>query len=246
MTLCAVMRPVLGLAEGCSGFPSRTRPSPSPPRRGGCCVPAPGRPRFPAWSGRADAGQRHADRHVQVGREADGGLSWRAAEHQARLGDAGQVDVVVRQIGAPSRPRTGLRVIIVTEWISPSAAAVIASSPRMAPDGTMIWAPCWRASSIRSAWRSSARAQHHQLLAGPQHGLGQLAEHGGRRALHHHVAMRVQVGEGAETRRLAPVEGRRGLGIAHGHGRQAQAGQAGVQDCATDWPMAPKPAMPTR
>ena len=40
--------------------------------------------------------------------------------------------------GAPSRPFTGLRVIIFTERISPSAAALTASRPISAPVGTMI------------------------------------------------------------------------------------------------------------
>jgi hypothetical protein len=42
-----------------------------------------------------------------------------------------------------------LRVIMRTELISPSAAAVTASSPINAPVGTMIWPSCERASASR-------------------------------------------------------------------------------------------------
>ena len=58
--------------------------------------------------------------------------------------------------GAPARPFGGLRVVIFTEWIVPSAAAATASRPSSAPVGTMMRPPCALASSIRSGRGSSA------------------------------------------------------------------------------------------
>ena len=58
--------------------------------------------------------------------------------------------------GAPTRPIGGLRVVIFTEWMVPSAAAATASRPSSAPVGTMMRPPLALARSIRSGRGSSA------------------------------------------------------------------------------------------
>jgi hypothetical protein len=94
----------------------------------------------------------------------------------------------------------------------------------MAPDGTTS-----QFDQVVMA-QQGARAQHHQLLAGAQHRLGDVAEDGGGRAFDDHVAMLVQRADGGEGGgAVGPVEGRRRLGVAHGDGGQGKAGQPGVQ-----------------
>ena len=58
--------------------------------------------------------------------------------------------------GAPASPFGGLRVVMRTELIVPSAAAATASSPSSPPVGTMMRPPCCLASSSNSGRGSSA------------------------------------------------------------------------------------------
>src|SRR5476649_2013711 len=64
--------------------------------------------------------------------------------------------LLATRYGAPTSPLTGLRVFILTDWISSSIAAVTAFRPSSAPAGTMIWPPHSRASSSRCGAASSA------------------------------------------------------------------------------------------
>src|SRR5579864_8408837 len=57
--------------------------------------------------------------------------------------------------GAPSSPFGGLRVIMVTEWMVPSAAARTASRPSRAPVGTRMRAPVAFARSTKSQFSRS-------------------------------------------------------------------------------------------
>ena len=78
---------------------------------------------------------------------------------------------VLDQIGRAGETRSAACASpCVTEWMSPSAAAVTASSPSSAPVGTMIWPPCaLREFDQFRPRQQRAGAQHHDPLAGRQH-----------------------------------------------------------------------------
>ena len=150
--------------------------------------------------------------------------------------------------GAPTRPRTGLRVIMRTEWMVPSAAAVTASSPMSAPVGAMIWPPCSRARSISAILRSSAPMLN-TIRVLPARSTGS-AITGSRSAGAHSTttsqcsasaSMRVNTHGVFSVMRAAPCCGSR-KAIAVSRSPSIPASSL----CATLLPMAPRPAMPTR
>ena len=95
---------------------------------------------------------------------------------------------------APSRPFTGLREIMRTEFIFPSAAAVTASKPSSAPLGTMICAPCRRASSMRSlALQKRPDADDNEPPTGTQSGLGHFPQRIGGRGVDDDVGERGKI-----------------------------------------------------
>ena len=139
-----------------------------------CCGRAPDRPRSRAWclSGPMPASDKRR-RDVDVGRKARRRPRARCPRRSWSASRKPSTSILllddVRR--AEQGPSAGLRVIMRTEWISPSAAAVTASRPSSAPVGTTIWPPFSFASSTRSQLRQQrAGAEHHHLLAGVTNG----------------------------------------------------------------------------
>ena len=180
MTERAVMRLSWDCRSGCSRSTATAAPNPTRPRCGGCSARASVGPDLERGPVRSDPGERQRDRHVEVGGKPDRGLARRSREHPERLGDVLDGDVVLDEIGRAARPRTGFRVTILTEWISPSAAAVTASSPRRAP-GHHDWPPCCRQVD-QAPMRERAGAEHDHGLSRPQERLGDFRQEPCRRA----------------------------------------------------------------
>ena len=131
--------------------------------------------------------------------------------------------------GAPASPFGGLRVVIVTEWIVPSAAAATASSPSSPPVGTMMRPPCCLGELEQfRARQQRAAGEHHHLLAGGEHRPADLLEDRGRRALDREVGMRGKFVE-RDDRHLDPLlvePAARLLLVARRHAGERQPGHA--------------------
>ena len=231
-TLCAVMRPVLGLAEGMFWISIE--------------IEAESEATSTRWTLRSSEGSAQISRVVRSGPmpasetltatfrlAGNPTVASRGEPRNTRRGsgDAGEVDVVFGEIGRAQQ---------AAHRLARDHRDGVDDAFRRGGDGVQAEDGAGRHHDLALVGareldqvvvaQQRAGAQHHQLLAGAQHRFGDVAEHGGGRAFDDHVAKLVQGVEGGEGGgAVGPGEGRRGLGVAHRDGGQRQAGQPGVQ-----------------